>query len=119
MYSTKHIETIDAAIKRLQTYYDCNHEYMDADDVGELLATTTSLKYLRYELNKIYERVASTKVELEPEYVEEYDHTFIMESTYVNGECVTMECVGWYCGEPNEADTIQYANRNMKAYYGE
>lgn len=37
-------KTINAAIERLQAYYDCNHEYMDADDLGNLLTIIDSLK---------------------------------------------------------------------------
>lgn len=115
--TNERIETINKAIDRLQTLYDCNHECMDADDVGDLLVTMQSLKDMRDELQQIYERTASITTELIPEYVEEYDHTFIMEATYVNGECVSMECVGWYCGEPDDKYVKEYANRNMKADY--
>ena len=55
--------------------------------------------------------------ELHGEYVPGYDHTFVMESTYVAGECVSTECVGWYCGEPDDVLIKQYANRHYKAEY--
>lgn len=108
MDNMKKIETINKAIDRLQAVHDCNHEVMDADDIGDLLTTIELLKEMVSDM---------TTTELIPEYVHDYDHTFIMEATYVDGECITMECVGWYCGEPEEALTKQYANRHMKADY--
>lgn len=110
MISMKTKETINKAIDRLQAYYDCNHEVMDADDLGDLIETIDELKTMRNAL-------AHVTTELIPEYVPGYDHTFIMEATYVDGECVSNECVGWYCGEPNATLTQQYANRQMKAFY--
>lgn len=59
----------------------------------------------------------SITTELIAEYSEEYDHTFIMEATYINNECISMECIGWYCGEPDPVSTERYANREMKAVY--
>ena len=110
----KQAATIEKAINRLQCLYDCNHEVMDADDVGDLLTTMHELKAMRTELIQTAE---NTTVELIPEYVPDYDHTFIMEATYVSGECISMECVGWYCGEPDDEYIKQYANREMKADY--
>ena len=74
-------------------------------------------------LQKLYgsldEQLSTTVTELIPEYVPGYDHTFIMKATYVNGECKTMECVGWYCGEPTDEYTKRFANHDMKANYDE
>ena len=38
-------DTLTACYCRLQATYDCNHEYMDADDLGELLTTIEDVKH--------------------------------------------------------------------------
>lgn len=38
-------DTLTACLYRLQATYDCNHEVMDADDLGELLTTIEDVKY--------------------------------------------------------------------------
>lgn len=71
----------------------------------------------------VIESAKHASIDLVPEYVPSTDHTFIMEYTYITDgitgdvDCVSQECVGWYCGEPNDEDTKRYANRNMKATY--
>jgi hypothetical protein len=40
------LRTIDESIKRLEAMYECNHEVMDADDVGALLTTIDELNDL-------------------------------------------------------------------------
>lgn len=44
-------DTLTACYNRLQAMYDCNHEYMDADDLGELLTTMEDVKNY---MNRIY-----------------------------------------------------------------
>lgn len=55
------------------------------------------------------------KKELIAMYVREYDKTIIFEHTYKDGECIRIELVGWYYGEPNQEDTKNFANRNYVA----
>ena len=38
-------QTLAACLYRLQATYDCNHEVMDADDLGALLTTIEDVKY--------------------------------------------------------------------------
>lgn len=38
-------QTLAACLYRLQATYTCNHEYMDADDLGDLLTTIEDVKY--------------------------------------------------------------------------
>lgn len=38
-------QTLAACLFRLQTTYECNHEVMDADDIGDLLTTIEDAKY--------------------------------------------------------------------------
>lgn len=38
-------QTLAACLYRLQATYDCNHEVMDADDIGDLLTTIDDVKY--------------------------------------------------------------------------
>lgn len=38
-------QTFAACLYRLQATYECNHEVMDADDIGELLTTIEDVKY--------------------------------------------------------------------------
>ena len=44
------LKTIESAIQRLKAMYDCNHEVMDADDLGDLLTTIHELKQMRRNL---------------------------------------------------------------------
>ena len=37
--------TLAACLFRLQATYECNHEVMDADDIGDLLTTIEDVKY--------------------------------------------------------------------------
>ena len=39
------LKTIESAIQRLKTMYDCNNEFMDADDLSDLLTTIDDVKY--------------------------------------------------------------------------
>lgn len=49
--------------------------------------------------------------ELETGYAPEIDCTFVMEYTYDdNGDICKMECVGWYCGEPNDEMTKHFCH---------
>ena len=43
-------KTIESAIQRLKAMYDCNHEVMDADDLGDLLTTIHELEQMRRNL---------------------------------------------------------------------
>lgn len=38
-------QTLAACLYRLQATYDCNNEFMDADDLGDLLTTIDDVKY--------------------------------------------------------------------------
>lgn len=38
-------QTLAACLYRLQVTYDCNNEFMDADDLGDLLTTIDDVKY--------------------------------------------------------------------------
>lgn len=50
-------------------------------------------------------------------YCEAHDTTFIMQAEFVDGEPKSIECVGWYCGEPNDDDNNRYAHTGMKNEY--
>lgn len=63
------------------------------------------------------ENKPNVTTKLVAEYAAGYDHTFIMEETYVDGECVAQECVGWYWGSPDDEATKQFANCKLKATY--
>ena len=44
------LKTIESAIQRLKAMYDCNHEVMDADDLGDLLTTIHELEQMKRNL---------------------------------------------------------------------
>lgn len=44
-------------------------------------------------------------------YAKGVDKTFIMKEVYKDGESVSMEVVGWYWGEPDDAATEMYVGR--------
>ena len=48
-------------------------------------------------------------------YAKEDDMTFIMKET-THKDTVTVECVGWYYGSPNEETTKKYIG-NLKAEF--
>ena len=48
------------------------------------------------------------KVIIEANYCPEADITYLMRYTYQDGQLVKMECIAFYCGEPNEDDTAFY-----------
>ena len=51
------------------------------------------------------------KVILSGHYAESHDSTFVMKTTYNDaGDVALMECVGWYCGEPNDEMTQQFSH---------
>lgn len=69
-------------------------------------------------LNKAIEaQINVTRTEVYSVYAERSDITYIMEDTFVCGTLQSTECVGWYCGEPNDTANIQHANRDMKIIY--
>ena len=45
------------------------------------------------------------------------DMTFIMEETYAeDGRLLSIECIGWYCGEPDEEANKTFAHQ-LKGIY--
>ena len=49
--------------------------------------------------------------EIESTYAPSTDNTFVMEYTYDdNGDICRMECVGWYCGEPDNEMTKRFCH---------
>lgn len=49
--------------------------------------------------------------ELSGHYAPSHDSTFVMKTTInENGDVVRMECVGWYCGEPDDEMTHTLCN---------
>ena len=50
-------------------------------------------------------------------YAPSWDITFIMVDTYdKNGDITTSECVGWYHGEPTEADNETFKGSLIARY---
>jgi hypothetical protein len=44
-------------------------------------------------------------------YAPTHDSTFVMKETWDdNGDVTRMECVGWYCGQPDDELTLQYSH---------
>ena len=49
-------------------------------------------------------------------YAQNHDTTFVMRETFdESGDIIKMECVGWYCGEPNEELTKMNCSGDMIA----
>lgn len=49
-------------------------------------------------------------------YADDCDMTFILIDTYVGEDVVSTECVGFYFGEPNDADTKRFAGSLTAKY---
>ena len=43
-------------------------------------------------------------------YAPDHDSTFVMKDTYEDGDIIRMECVGWYCGKPNDDMTERFSH---------
>ena len=55
---------------------------------------------------------------IETNYSEEADRTFIMKCTYKGGELIREECIGFYSGEPDEANkTEDFLDGGLVATY--
>lgn len=81
---------------------------------------STSDKYISVlsKLNKaIVSQLDITRTDVYGVYAESSDQTFIMEDTFIDGELASTECIGWYCGEPDDELIAEYSNRRMKAVY--
>lgn len=51
-------------------------------------------------------------------YAPDSNTTFIMEDTYSDdGEWISLECIGFYAGEPDQEDTEFYAHKGVKATF--
>lgn len=48
-------------------------------------------------------------------YCQDTDTTFLTKAKYLKGELQSIEVVGFYHGEPNESDTIEYSSRHLKS----
>lgn len=46
------LKVIRSAIQRLEAMYECNHEVMEPDDVGDLVTTIFDLKKMTYEYHQ-------------------------------------------------------------------
>ena len=50
-------------------------------------------------------------------YLSGEDKTIVWHNVYVNGDLLTSELVGWYCGEPDDKSTEEYGRSNTTGYY--
>lgn len=51
------------------------------------------------------------KEEIYATYAQSDDSTFVMKATYNDDNSIaSIECVGWYCGEPNDDATQQFSH---------
>lgn len=112
MFSTDGLKVLKEELDRRVKYWSLALE----EDPNNGTASGR-LEVLMKLLNAINEQLTATTTELIPEYVPDYDHTFIMEATYAYGRLISQECIGWYYGEPDEERTKRWANRDMKATY--
>ena len=56
-------------------------------------------------------------IKYETNYSEEADRTFIMKCTYKGNDCIREECVGFYSGEPDEANKTENFIGDLVAEY--
>lgn len=62
----------------------------------------------------------SHREEIETNYCESADMTYIMKTTYDGNQVTSIECIGWYCGEPNDNATEFYGSKGcLKAIYND
>lgn len=100
-------QLLERTIKRLEEKLMIDKEYMEADDVEQLLNDIDSLKSM----------LPTEKHELYGCYCPSYDMTFVIKATYIGSDLHTEECVGWYHGEPTDEDNVRYSNNNLLATY--
>lgn len=60
---------------------------------------------------------AQIVTEIHTSYIHEEDTTIVWQDMYVNGEYVQRALIGWYCGEPDERITRDYANMPLIGQY--
>ena len=80
--------------------------------IDELLETISS---------RCYERSRQIEGKVEHEvygtYIEGEDKTAVWHNVYVDGELISSQLTGWYCGEPDEKTTAEYSKSNNTGYY--
>ena len=97
---------------------------IDLDDWKGVLEDDPTATHVQRHISALEKMIEAAEAELNTirvrlygAYAEADDMTFVMEDTTVDGKCVKLECVGWYCGEPNDDDNKKYADRNYTALY--
>lgn len=101
------LELLKKTIQRLEDKLLVDRDVMEADDVEDLLENIAALKKM----------LPTENSELVGCYCHNEDKTFVMKYTYIGRELHTAECVGWYCGEPNDRDNEAFSNGNLFATY--
>ena len=94
-------------IQNLKDEYDRNHEFMEDHERLQLID----------DINDLIKLLDTYKVEIEENYCETTDKTFIIEYTLADGNLVSAECLGWYHGEPTPEDTATYSRHGLRAVY--
>ena len=51
------------------------------------------------------------KANIREVYSKENDITFIMRDEFLDDEVIRIECIAWYCGEPNNGDTKYFIKK--------
>ena len=109
-------ELLKRTIQNLKDEYIRNHEVMEEADCQQLLEDMESLTKMMVGA-RTYPAPDHDRIDILEHYCPVYDKTFVTECLYAGDDCVMEECIGWYWGEPNAKDTIQYSFRNMVAVY--
>ena len=117
-------ETIDVAREFLDKLRDANGGSNDALIVtltaaglklevmmNDIDVDLISEDELLIHLNVVNKVEKTTREVISGHYAPSHDSTFVMKTTYDDDDNVCrMECVGWYCGEPNDEMTQQLSH---------
>lgn len=69
------------------------------------------------EKSKITDEKSKITDEVCASYVDGEDKTIVWHNLYADGELISSQLVGWYCGEPVAEFTDSYSKCNNTAYY--
>ena len=103
----------------IDAYDLTNRGYLDEGDVYNIQLAKTTLSLLNFKANEIDELFGDVYIDVTIEsreeivgvYAPDHDSTFVMKHTYdQHGDVRKMECVGWYCGEPDDEMTKRFSH---------
>lgn len=100
-----------------QQFNDSGIDWLPSIDfVDSSLEESTKFKIVEDFINKLSTTKLLTE-EVYTTYIQGEDKTIVWHNVYFNGNLVSCELAGWYCGEPDDKSTAEYSKSNNIGYY--